>query len=115
MYQREEITIPEVFQQKLTEERSVKALRARAKEGILVFVREDGRSQLFDRQLSVIRVVAARKCKGIGITWGTLSRVFKHLDNSNPSLNEKIVKWLNEGLSEDKVIKRVKKDIKKEI
>jgi len=115
LYQKEEITIPELFQQRLTKERSVKALRARAKEGILVFIREDGRTQLFDRQLSVIRVLAARKCKGIGITWGKLSRVFKDLDDGNPSLNEQIIEWLNSGLLQNEVIEKTKEIIKKEL
>ena len=111
MYKQEEITIKELFEKKLTKENSIKALRARADEKNLVFIglKEDGRTRLYNKQLSIVRVTAARNCKNHepAITWGTFKRTFEMLDSNNPSLNNIVIDLLNKDNSEQKAIQQV--------
>lgn len=111
MYKQEEITIKELFEKKLAKENSIKALRARADEKNLVFIglKKDGRTRLYDKQLSIVRVNAARNCKNHkpAITWGTFKRTFEMLDSNNPSLNNMVINLLNKDNSEKKAIQQV--------
>jgi len=111
LYKQEEITIKELFEKKLTKENSIKALRTRADEKILAFIglKEDGRTRLYDKQLSVVRVNAARNCKNHepAITWGTFKRTHEVLDSKNPSLNNMVIDLLNKDNSEQKAVKQV--------
>ena len=111
MYKKEGVTISELFKQGLTKERSEKALRARATEGILVSMGlgEDGRSVLYDKQLTVARAIAARNCKNThtSVKWGTFKRTLKRLDTTNPSLNETIIGLYSNGNSQSEAIEKV--------
>lgn len=111
MYKLEKIGIRDLFEQNLTNEKSKRALRARGKEGILVpaGLGDDGRTQFFDKQLSIARVKAARKCKvdNTSVTWGTFKRTLGALDSKNPSLNNIIIDLLNNNHPEGEVRQKV--------
>lgn len=107
MYQQTPISIRELWESKLTEEKSEKALRDRAEEGFLVFLREEGRTSLYDKQLSIVRVNAARVCKRSKITWGILKRAVGKLDSKNPTINDLIIDLLNNDHSEKQAVLKI--------
>lgn len=92
-YTLEKVTIRDLFQSGQTREPSEKALRARAR--ILVFVESNGNTHYYDRQLSLIRVNAARRCKGPGVQWEDIGAGLERTSLTNARL----VKLLNEGSS----------------
>lgn len=106
-YQAVKITVKELFEGKLTQEPSEKALRDRARQRILVFLETNGAKQLYDRDLSSIRVVAARQCRRPGNKWKDISGVFKELDVSD-KINKLIIENLNSGLSKEAIVAKVK-------
>ena len=97
----EKVTIQELFATGETNEPSEKALRARAnrRHGILVFVESVGNTHYYDKQLSIIRVNAARRCKESGVSWGDISSCLKKVALSTKTLKE----MLDEGMSKDQV------------
>lgn len=103
MYQEIFISLNRLMDQKITREKSIKALRSRAHEGVLVFkgLDEDGRTRLYDKNLSLVRVLAARACKNENprVTWLMLKNVFAHLDSNTYPLNQKIIRMLNDDNS----------------
>lgn len=113
MYQLKEISLRELFEKGITREQSVKALRSRANERIVVFTNldVDGRTRLYDEQLSMIRAITARKIKNSNpkISWGLIQRTFEKLDNFNFGLNEKIIELLNNNSNIEEVFKSVEK------
>lgn len=109
MYQRENITLKQLFEQRLTKEKSLRALRARAEEEILVPIGElasDGITRYYDKQLSVIRVITARDCKNKypKIAWRVIAQTYEKLDSRNHRLNDKIIELLNKDQPEGDVI-----------
>ncbi len=117
MYQQKNITIRELLDNKFVDEKSERALRARADEGILVLIDlgEDGRTRLYDKQLSIVRANAIRmsKKKHPKITWGTFQRILQRLDKENPTLNETIIGLLNNGGPEKNITHNVEEIINK--
>lgn len=111
LYKREEISIKDLFDLKFTDEKSMKALRGRVNDNVLVYVdtAADGRTRLYDKQLSSIRAKAARRLKRTNpqVTWGTFKRVFERLDKKKPSLNQKTIKSLENGTSDEEAVKYV--------
>lgn len=86
MYIREEITLNDLEKQKSEHgQPSVKALRARAEEGILVYTGMSGASKLYDKQLSIIRCRGAhlarqRLSSPRRVPWNTMAQVISQLD-----------------------------------
>lgn len=111
MYQCEEITLNDLLP--FSGEPSYNALRARAGDGILVFIRANGASQYFDKLLSLIRCKSARSVKGPGITWGKIARAFKTLDAQD--INGTIIARLNAGETIDDLIRFVQESIRREL
>jgi single-stranded DNA-specific DHH superfamily exonuclease len=109
LYKLEKISIRELFEQKLTDEKSIKALRSRVKENILVYVDmdDDGRTRLYDKHLSSIRAKSARRLKKSNpqVNWSVFKRVFERLDKKNPGLNENTIASLNNGSTKEDAIK----------
>ncbi len=95
-YQVVKATIQELFDSGRTREPSVKALRTRAREGILVYLESKGPIQYYDRELSVIRVSAAWDCKRPGIQWKGIGRAVRDLDALN-GINPLIIETLEKG------------------
>lgn len=112
MYQGTLVSLNSLIDQKITREKSIKALRSRAQEGVLVFkgLDDDGRTRLYDKNLSVVRVLAARACKNENprVTWGVLQNIFSDLDSYNHSLNQKIIRMLNDDNSMIACVSEVK-------
>lgn len=100
-YELEKVTIRQLFASGETHEPSEKALRDRAgrRHGILVFVESVGNAHYYDRLLSVIRVNAARRCKGPGVQWEDISDCLKQIPLSNDGLKA----LLNDGHSTEQV------------
>lgn len=78
-------------------EKSIKALRSRATEGVLHFVKSDGARHLYDKQLSIVRCQAGRACKRPGSTWSDIAPIFR---KQGAAINNLIVERLNAGDSE---------------
>lgn len=95
-YQVVKVTVQELFDSRRTREPSVKALRTRAQEGILVYLESNGPMQYYDRELSVIRVNAARACKRPGIQWKGIGRAIRDLDDSR-GIDPLIIETLENG------------------
>jgi hypothetical protein len=91
------VTLEEVWQNRRTKQKSINALRERAKEGILWYVDSRGAAWIFDLDLSLVRENASSKCKRPGTTWKRISVAMKALDKEN--LNKDIIKILNGGPS----------------
>ena len=100
-YTQIKVTIKELHAGRETSEPSEKALRARANDDILVPIGSSGNKFYFDKMLSVIRVVAARRCKMPGTKWSDIRRIMKRLDSS---LNQSIIERLNNGHSKQDII-----------
>jgi hypothetical protein len=111
LYQETPISIRELWERKLTKEKSEKALRDRAEEGFLIYLRDEGRTSLYDMQLSLVRVNAARLCKRPRITWGLLKIAVGKLDEKNPALNESIIDLLNNNHSEGEASQAISETI----
>jgi len=111
MYKKKDITLKELFKQGHTGENSLKALRSRANEGILIYtgIANDGRTRLYDKQLSIVRSKAARQCKNNHPQpyWSHFKRAFMKLDELNPSLNNLIINLLNKQRSENQAIIKI--------
>ena len=94
------VSIHTLFDSEETDEPSERALRERQKEGFLFFIRYESSTQIYDKQLSVIKVKAARACKQPRIYWRDLVKAFKeaHIEK------EFLIEQLNGGLTDDEVI-----------
>lgn len=90
------------------------ALRVRAIGGILVFVESRGRNYLYDEQLSIIRVNAARANKRPGVSWKEIENTMKRLDLDG-HLNRYIKEQLNRGGTEAQVTRAVQEMIQNEL
>ncbi len=99
-------TIQGIFESGRTREPSVKALRARAREDIFVYLESNGPTQYYDRELSVIRANAARTCKRPGIRWKDIVRAVRDLDTLG-RINPLIIESLQNGGSEKEAEARV--------
>ena len=113
MYRKERATIKELWEAGTTGLKSVSALRARAKDGMLVFIENEGQNQVFDRQLSVIRIRAGQKCKVPGVTWRRVCTALRALDKRD--LNSKIVSLLSKGFTSEETSKAVHEFIQREL
>ncbi|MHB9075690.1 MAG: hypothetical protein ACYC6G_19470 [Desulfobaccales bacterium] len=111
LYQQKPISIRELWEQKLTREKSQNALRDRAEEGFLVYLRDEGRTSFYDLQLSVVRLNAARQCKRPKITWGLLKIAIGKLDSAKPELNEEIINLLNNNHTEKEAVQAISESI----
>ena len=87
-------------------EPALKALRQRALDGILVYLKSNGPTQFFDRQLSEIWHRAARSCKKPGLTWRNIARAFREADASD-AINPSIIKSLNSRIPEQVIAKTI--------
>lgn len=107
-YRQETVSLQELFSggRGKIKEPSVKALRQRVLDGILVYLDNDGPTQYFDRRLSEIRHRAARGCKKPGITWKNITRAFREADSSE-SINPSIIQSLNSGTPEPVIVKNI--------
>lgn len=83
-YELETVSIRQLFESSQTREPSENALRERANRGILVFVESVGNTNYYDRQLSVIRVNAARACKRPGVKWSHIANCVARRDLATP-------------------------------
>lgn len=111
-YQEKRTTLQKLFESKRTKEPSVNALRERAQEGVLVYLENNGPTQYYDEELSVIRVNAARICKKPRVFWKDIRRIFKELDRD---INSLIIKNLNSGVPEQTVMDMISKLIKNKL
>ncbi len=102
-YTEKKVTIKELFESGKTRELSIKALRSRAEEGVLVFVETKGNINYYDESISIIRVLAARKCKRPGIRWKDISKAYTNSDFEK----EKIVHLFNQGKTEADIIQQM--------
>lgn len=107
-YRQEKVTLQELFSggRGKIKEPSVKALRQRALDGILVYLDSSGPTQYFDRRLSEIRHRAARSCKKPGITWRNITRAFREADSSD-AINQSIIQSLNSSTPEQVIAKTI--------
>jgi hypothetical protein len=96
VYQVVKVTIQELFDSGRTREPSVKALRTRARESILVYLESNGPIQYYDRELSVIRVNASRTCKRPGVQWKGIGKAIRDLDALD-GINPLIIETLENG------------------
>lgn len=94
MYKQKLVTLNELWADGKHHQRSLTALRARAAEGILVYVSASGATHQFDEELSLIREHAAARCKRPGATWRSIARAMNSLDRAG--LNQKLVRMLND-------------------
>ena len=101
------VSIQELYDSKKTGEPSIRALRSRAQEGILVYVRSQGNEHLYDETLSVIRARAARECKRPGVRWKDIKRELPYISITN----DKIKELLNSGVSEEKIIQMLRDEL----
>lgn len=106
-YVKNNVSLKQLFNSKKTKEPSVKALRTRAEEGILVYRESIANVYYYDEQLSIIRALAARKCKRPGIRWKDIS---KALDDSRYT-EKKIVDMLNQDKSNAEIIKEIAEEL----
>ena len=108
-YRLEKVTIRDLFESEDTLEPSEKALRARAerRQGILVFVESVGNTHYYDRLLSLIRVNAARRCKGPGVQWSDIANCLRKTSLTNG----KLISLLNQGHALDQVTELLVKDL----
>jgi hypothetical protein len=113
-YQLQKVTLEQLFRSGRIREPSLSVLRARVRGGIVVFVESSGRSFLYDQQLSIIRVNAARAAKKPGVFWREIERVIQILD-SHHHLNEQIKKQLDAGRTEQEVTEAVQEIIEKQL
>ena len=60
-YVEKKVTIKELFDSGKTREPSLKALRKRAEEDILLFVESNANAYYYDEKISLIRALAARR------------------------------------------------------
>lgn len=93
MYTLQLVTLEELWDTGRTRQKSINALRERAKEDILWYVENRGAAWLFDLALSLVRENAGAKCKRPGKTWRRISIAMKALDKQN--INREIIKILN--------------------
>lgn len=92
-YREKLVPVKEIFKSGRTKEPSIKALYKRAQESALVFVENDGATRLYDKQLSIILVNAARECRQPGVTWGHIRNA---IEGANIS-REFLIKNLKDG------------------
>ena len=107
-YRQVKVTLQDLFNggRGKIREPSVKALRQRALDGILVYLDSSGPTQFFDRQLSEIRHRAARSCKKPGITWKNIARAFREADSSD-AINPSIIESINSSIPEQVIAKTI--------
>lgn len=106
-YKQRKVTIKELFESGQTKEPSIKALRTRADEGILVFLESMGNVYYYDEQLSIIRDLAARKCKRPGVRWKDIKNAFKKSGYSP----EKIIEMLNHSKSKAEIVNEIANEL----
>ena len=112
-YKENKVTLQELYNTGDTKERSLNALGNRGRQGILAFAGHgtDGKTLLFDEQLSVVRLRVARELKGPGKTWKVVSGVI----NRSDSINDEIKKEINEYHEIKKPIQIITKKIRDEL
>lgn len=101
------VSVQELYGSEKTAEPSLRALRTRAEEEILVFVKSSGNEYLYDEMLSIIRVRAARQCKRPRIRWRDISKELKHVSLTNDRIKE----LLGNETPEEKVIEMLKNEL----
>lgn len=109
-YIRNLVNLQQLFESGETKEPSIRALRSRAEDDILVFVESKEKSHYFDEQLSVMRVVVARLCKGIGVRWKDISKI---MNRDSAFFKETIVERLNNGETQSDIIENLSTRLRK--
>jgi hypothetical protein len=94
-YELHRATIEQLYKRGRSGQPSMDALRARAREHILVYLDSEGPTRFFDEQLSEIRLQAAAQCRAPGVTWKMIGTALKALDKQG--LNERLKNQLTRG------------------
>lgn len=94
-------------------QRSIFALREKARDGLLVYIENNGAVQFFDQDLSIVRENAASKCKRPGVTWKRILIAINALDRRD--INSQIIRVLNTTNSTSEATKFLVDKIKEEI
>ena len=101
-YRPKQVTLHQLWRTRKTEQRSLDALRQRTREGLLVFIEKEGRLNMFDEVLSLIRLNAADMSRLPGITWQRIGRTMKALDEE--AINQQLIDLLNAGTSNKRAV-----------
>jgi len=104
-------TIEEIFKSGETQERSINALRDRARDGILFYDHEEGATQFFKKVPSIILVNAARRSKRPGIKWKDISNAIQRAKTDNRISLEIIIGELSNHKSQEETINNIKEII----
>lgn len=106
-YYPEFVSLKELMDSGITDEPSIKSLRARSLGDFLFFVERRGSIHVFDKQLSAITVNAARLCKIPEVPWHHISIALRQANVTKEFLKKK----LNLGLTNKEVIEIVRQAI----
>ena len=106
-YTKQAVSIRELFESGETGEGSIYALYRRSVEGLLFQIAKRGRTRLFDKTASLIKLRGARECDAAGILWREILTACRDADITH----QYVIGLLKKGMSKEEAINAVKKKI----